>query len=104
MAVSVAARNPDKLADLCAETGATAYACDASSRGDVETLFADLDGAAATPDVVVYNPSFRTRGPFVDLDPDDVEKALAITAFGAFLVAQQAAKSAWWMQGMERSS
>lgn len=92
MTVAMAARNRDKLADLCAETGATAYSCDASRRDDVEKLFADLDAASACPDVVVYNPSFRTRGPFVDLDPDEVEKALAITAFGAFLVAQQAAK------------
>ncbi len=92
MSVSIAARNPDKLADLCSETGATAYACDASDRADVENLFSDLDAASATPDVVVYNPSFRTRGAFVELDPDDVEKAIAITAYGAFLVAQQAAK------------
>ena len=41
---------------------------------------------------MIYNASFRTRGPFVDLDPADVEKALAVTAFGAFLVAQQAAR------------
>ena len=47
---------------------------------------------SATPDVVVYNPSFRTRGAFIELDPDDVEKVIAITAYGAFLVAQQAAK------------
>ena len=45
-----------------------------------------------TPDVVVYNPSYRTRGPFVDLDPTEVEKTLAITAFGGFLVAQAAVK------------
>ncbi len=41
---------------------------------------------------VIYNASFRTRGPFVELDPLDVEKALAVTAYGAFLVAQQAAR------------
>src|SRR5207249_10398137 len=38
------------------------------------------------------NASFRTRGPFVDLDPAEVEHSLATTAFGAFLVAQQAAR------------
>ena len=42
--------------------------------------------------MVVYNASYRTRGPFVDLDPVEVERALAVTAFGGFLVAQQAAK------------
>jgi NAD(P)-dependent dehydrogenase (short-subunit alcohol dehydrogenase family) len=41
---------------------------------------------------VIYNPSYRVRGPLVDLDPAEVEKTLAITAFGAFLVAQQAAR------------
>ncbi len=44
------------------------------------------------PDVVVYNASYRTRGPFIELDPAEVEKSIAVTAFGAFLVAQEAAK------------
>jgi NAD(P)-dependent dehydrogenase (short-subunit alcohol dehydrogenase family) len=47
---------------------------------------------AGAPDIVIYNASYRTRGPFVELDPDEVEKAIAVTAFGAFLVAQQAAR------------
>jgi len=40
----------------------------------------------------VSNASFRARGPVVDLVPADVEKAIRISAFGGFLVAQQAAK------------
>ena len=48
--------------------------------------------AFGAPDIVIYNASFRTRGPFVELDPADVEKAIAVTAYGAFLVAQQAAR------------
>src|SRR4029450_10700756 len=58
----------------------------------VEKLFADADATLGAPDIVIYNASFRTRGPFVDLDPNDVERALAVTAYGAFLVAQQAAR------------
>src|SRR5262249_19440706 len=58
----------------------------------VEKLFADLDASLGAPDIVVYNASFRTHGPFVELDPLDVEKALAVTAYGGFLVAQQAAR------------
>ena len=69
------------------------YNCDAAKRDEVDKLFADLDAAKATPDVVVYNPSYRTRGAFIDLDPTEVEKTLAITAFGGFLVAQAAVKS-----------
>ncbi len=83
----------DKLAALVAETGARAFAlrCRARGRG-VAKLFDDVERAAGAPDVVVYNASFRARGPFVDLVPADVEKAIRVSAFGGFLVAQQAAK------------
>jgi NAD(P)-dependent dehydrogenase (short-subunit alcohol dehydrogenase family) len=92
LTVSLAARSTDDLASLVRETGARALPCDASQRADVERLFNELDAASATPDVVIYNASFRTRGPLAELDPDDVERSLAVTAFGAFLVAQQAVR------------
>lgn len=87
-AVALAARDIAKLDALVAETGATAHACDATQEADVERLFA-AEGDAG---IVVYNPSFRTRGPLVELDPADVQKALQTCAFGAFLTAQQAAR------------
>ena len=90
--VGLAARNPDKLEDLCRETGAKAYACDASSQEGVKHLFDVLDDDGATPDVVVYNPSGRTKGPIEQLDPEKVRAALDVTAWGAFLVAHEAAK------------
>ena len=37
--VALAARNTDKLDDLIAETGAKAYACDATEPAAVEGLF-----------------------------------------------------------------
>ena len=92
IAVALAARTTEDLGALTQETGARALACDASQRAQVEKLFADLDTAGAAPEIVIYNASFRTRGPFVELDPLDVEKSLAVTAYGAFLVAQQAAR------------
>jgi NAD(P)-dependent dehydrogenase (short-subunit alcohol dehydrogenase family) len=90
--VALAARSTGDLDALVKATGAKAFACDASKRGEVEKLFADVDAACGAPDIVIYNASFRTRGAFVDLDPADVEKAIAVTAYGAFLVAQQAAR------------
>jgi NAD(P)-dependent dehydrogenase (short-subunit alcohol dehydrogenase family) len=90
--VALAARSTGDLDALVKETGAKAFACDASARADVDKLFAQLDATSATPDIVIYNASFRTRGPFVELDPADVEKAIAVTAYGAFLVAQHAAR------------
>jgi len=91
LAVALAARTPDDLRTLAAEVGAQAFACDASRRADVERLFADLDAQGA-PDVVAYNASYRTRGPFVDLDADEVEKSLRVSALGGFYVAQAAAR------------
>jgi short-subunit dehydrogenase len=92
MKVALAARSTDKLAALARETGARLYSCDATRREQVEKVFADLDGAAMTPDVVVYNASYRTRGPLVDLDAAEVEKSIQVSAFAGFLVAQAAVK------------
>jgi NAD(P)-dependent dehydrogenase (short-subunit alcohol dehydrogenase family) len=91
MGVALAARSPDKLAALAQETGAKVYSCDASQGAQVDKLFAALDAVNA-PDVVVYNASYRSRGPLTELVPAEVEKAIAVTAFGAFLVAQAAVK------------
>ena len=90
--VALAARKTDKLAALCEETGATAYACDATSPDGVTRLFASVERDYGAPDVVVYNASGRTRGATVDLIPADVAQALAVSAFGGFLVAQEASR------------
>jgi NAD(P)-dependent dehydrogenase (short-subunit alcohol dehydrogenase family) len=90
--VALAARRAANLADLAKETGAMAFACDATDRSQVSKLFTRLDEGFGAPDVVVYNASYRTRGPFVSLDPAEVEKSMMVTAFGAFLVAQEAIK------------
>jgi NAD(P)-dependent dehydrogenase (short-subunit alcohol dehydrogenase family) len=90
--VALAARSTDDLAGLVGETGARAFACDASQESQVAQLFADIEAAFGAPDVAIYNASFRTRGPFIELVPAEVEKAIAVTAYGAFLVAQAAAK------------
>jgi NAD(P)-dependent dehydrogenase (short-subunit alcohol dehydrogenase family) len=92
MTVALAARSAAKLDEFVQATGCKAFNCDAAKRDEVERLFADLDAAHMTPDVVVYNASYRTRGPLVDLDPVEVAKAIEITAFGGFLVAQAAVK------------
>jgi NAD(P)-dependent dehydrogenase (short-subunit alcohol dehydrogenase family) len=90
--VALAARRAANLATLAKETGAKTFACDSTDRAQVVKLFSDVEAGLGSPDVVVYNASYRTRGPFVDLVPDEVEKALMVTAFGGFLVGQEAAK------------
>jgi len=88
----LAARCVDKLESLCKEIGATALRCDASRPDDVSELFAALDAGVGAPSVVVYNASARVRGPFVEIDPVKVAEAIAITAYGGFLVGQAASK------------
>lgn len=90
--VALVGRNPDKLAPLAAEIGAITLAADASVPEHVRAAFGEAESRLGAPDVVLYNASGRVRGPFVDLDPKEVERTLAVTAFGGFLVAQEAAK------------
>jgi NAD(P)-dependent dehydrogenase (short-subunit alcohol dehydrogenase family) len=90
--VGLAARNIDKLHSLVEETGAAAFPADASQASSVAALFEAATQQIGEPDIVVYNASARVPGPLADLDPAAVEKAIGVTAFGAFLVAQQAAK------------
>jgi len=85
----LAARNIEKIATLASETGAQAISCNAADADDVGRLFASIEDRL---DVVVYNPSARVRGPIADLDPEAVRNAIDVTAFGAFLVGQAAAR------------
>jgi NAD(P)-dependent dehydrogenase (short-subunit alcohol dehydrogenase family) len=90
--LALAARRTDKLTGLVGETGAAAIAADATKPDEVKRLFDEAERRIGEPDVVLYNASFRTRGPLVDLDAADVEKALMVSAFGGFLVGQEAAR------------
>src|SRR5215218_1113646 len=86
--IALAARNTAKLAALAAETGATTLGCDAADAAQVASLFE----AAGQAEVVVYNPSYRTRGSIAELDPAEVQKSLQVCAFGGFLAVREAAR------------
>jgi NAD(P)-dependent dehydrogenase (short-subunit alcohol dehydrogenase family) len=90
--VALAARDAEKLAPLCAETGAKAFACDAVEPDQVARLFSAVEATHGAPDVVVYNASARARGPVAELVPAEVERAIMVSAFGGFLVAREAAR------------
>ena len=92
MRVALAARRTEKLAPLLAETGARAWRCDAAKQDEVEALFAAVEAELGTPDLVVYNPSARSRGAIAELDPAEVQNALLVSCFGGFLVGQAAAR------------
>jgi NAD(P)-dependent dehydrogenase (short-subunit alcohol dehydrogenase family) len=90
--VGLAARDVEKLKGLADETGAKAFAVDATDPAAVARLFLDTERLLAEPDVVIYNAGVRLAGGLAALDPVAVERCVAVNAFGAFLVAQQAAK------------
>ena len=90
--IALASRDTTKLESLCKQTGAIAIDCDVTDANQVVRLFEQVDKRLPPVDVVVYNPSARSRGPFVELVPADVQRALMVTALGGFLVGQQAAR------------
>jgi len=92
MHVALVARNTAKLASLVKDTNALAIACDASIPAQVDAMFEATGEKWGTPDIVVYNAGYRTRGPLVLLDAKEVERTLMVSAYGGFLVGQGAAK------------
>src|SRR5580700_1599145 len=61
-ALVLAARDTDKLADLARETKADAHRCDAADPREVAALFQ----AVGPLEVMIYNPSYRVRGPLIE--------------------------------------
>ncbi len=92
MKVALAARNVDKLADLAAQIDAQTYACDASQPDEVDSLFKNVNLEVGEPDLVLFNASARVRGGVHEIDPTEVQRAIAITCYGGFLVGHHASK------------
>ncbi|MBS0638927.1 MAG: SDR family NAD(P)-dependent oxidoreductase [Acetobacteraceae bacterium] len=90
--VAMASRNPDNLARLAEETAGVTFACEATEPEEVAALFDVVIATQGVPDIVVYNASARARGPVTELDPEEVARAIAVSGYGGFLVAQQAAR------------
>ena len=91
MKVILASRNIDKLNSIKKEINAATISCDSSDIKSVQKLFKDID-KIGVPNLVIYNPSMRIKGSITDLDPIQTQKAINVTCFGAFLVAQEASK------------
>ena len=92
MKVVLAARNIKKLDSLKEEINAETLSCDVGDIQSVYSLFELIDKSIGTPNLVIYNPSVRIKGSIIDIDAEETRSAINITCFGAFLVAQQAAK------------
>jgi NAD(P)-dependent dehydrogenase (short-subunit alcohol dehydrogenase family) len=91
--VVLAARSTGKLDKLAQETGAKLVTCDASQPDQVAALFAEANAHFGVPELVIFNASYRVRGPVAGLDVKEVERTLAVSAYAGFLVGQAAAKA-----------
>ena len=93
MQVILAARNIEKLKKLKKEINVETISCDCSNFKNVKELFKKTDKLMGTPNLVVYNASYRPkRTSIIDLDSEEVQMAIQINCFGAYLVAREAAK------------
>ena len=91
MKVILAARDIEKLENLKKEIDAITISCDASDIKSVQNLFKEID-KIGVPNLVIYNPSMRVKGSITEIDAIQVQKAINVTCFGAFLISQEASK------------
>ena len=91
MKVILAARDIEKLENLKKEIDAITISCDASDIKSVRNLFKEVD-KIGVPNLVIYNPSMRVKGSITEIDAIQVQKAINVTCFGAFLISQEASK------------
>jgi NADP-dependent 3-hydroxy acid dehydrogenase YdfG len=90
--VAMASRQVEPLKSLAHSMGAHAFQVDADSAHSIQRLFDQVDQALGVPEVVLFNPSARVKGPITTLDVQQVDSALHSTAMGAFVTAQEAAR------------
>ncbi len=92
MNVTLAARNLNKIQGVAEETNAELIMCDSCEERQVINLFEKQDSLNRSLDLVVYNPSARVPGSITEVNIEKAKRALDITCYGAFLVAQQASR------------
>jgi NAD(P)-dependent dehydrogenase (short-subunit alcohol dehydrogenase family) len=93
MAVALAARKADKLKDLAQETGGRAYACDAASEREVESLFGAVGRDLGSPRLVVFNAGGFLRKPVAEIEASEVEAVWRNGCLAGFLVGRAAARA-----------
>lgn len=99
MRVAVAARDPDKpvLLELEKDFGVHRIACDAGDADSVAAMFQNVSEKVGPPTLVVHNVDGRDpdifRKTITEAEPALVLGTLKTSAYGAFLVGQQAARS-----------
>ena len=91
------ARHADEAAQVAGrvrELGRRAILCqaDVGNRAEDERMMQDVLQAFGRLDILVSNAAFSIRKPFLDLEPEDVEKTWSVSLWGVFHTCQLAAR------------
>lgn len=99
--IVLGARDTGKLKALAEETGARCVTVAGQDAAQMAAAFSDL---ASPLQVAIYNPSARVRGPVTELEPEAVRHAIDVTAYGAFLMGQHAARRMLQNEGSSKGT
>ena len=84
------ARDADRLAELEADIeNATAFPCDVGDLDALKATVAAVREQLGPPTVVVHNALRSTRGPFLEQDPDDLERNFRVNATALLHLARE---------------
>ncbi len=84
----------EQVAGRIRELGRRAILCqaDVGNRAEDERMMEDVLQAFGQLDILVSNAAFSIRKPFLDLEPEDVEKTWSVSLWGVFHTCQLAAR------------
>jgi NAD(P)-dependent dehydrogenase (short-subunit alcohol dehydrogenase family) len=93
-AVSLVARNAEKLIELAREISAAGgtslvVPADVSKEQEILGAFERIRLELGDTDILIYNAAMRPFGTLMDTKPSTFENTWRVTSFGAFLAAQQ---------------
>jgi NAD(P)-dependent dehydrogenase (short-subunit alcohol dehydrogenase family) len=91
-AVALAARNPERLASLASEIGASAFPTDLTDEAGVKKLFEDAESRLGPVEAVAFVAATRVQGRFAELAAADFERVWRQSCLSGFLVGREAAR------------
>ena len=89
-AYNASSEGAEKSAAAAREAGRAALAlrCDVTSQDDVERMVTETVAEFGCIDILVNNAAYTETGPFLDIDPDDLQRMADVTVMGTLRVTQ----------------
>ncbi|MEM7268346.1 MAG: SDR family NAD(P)-dependent oxidoreductase [Pseudomonadota bacterium] len=87
--VAMLARNEENLASLAEAYGCAPYVCDVADINALRETVARVQAEMGDPEIVVHNALRSTRGPFLEQDPDDLERNFRVNTHALNVLAHE---------------